>query len=196
MTLSLRRLTFALVPLLALTACGDDDDSSPEAAASTSTAPAAPDDAAEPEVPEDVVVRAVDYAFEGLPEEVPAGTKLSLENGSAEELHELVAVKLPDGEERPAAELVALPEEEQAALSSGPPAMVLLRPPGGAPQIDAVGDGTLTEPGRYLFICAIPTGADPAAYMAAAAESQGGPPDVEGGPPHLTKGMFAEVTVG
>ena len=29
----------------------------------------------------------------------------------------------------------------------------------------------------------------------AAAESAGGPPQVEGGPPHFVNGMFAEVTV-
>jgi hypothetical protein len=61
--------------------------------------------------------------------------------------------------------------------------------------IKAVGDGTLTEKGRYAVICAIPVGADPAAYLAAAQSSQGGPPNVPGGPPHLTQGMFGEITV-
>ena len=58
----------------------------------------------------------------------------------------------------------------------------------------AVGDGTLQEPGRYLVICTIPTGADPAEYLAAEATSNG-PPDVEGGPPHFTHGMYAELDV-
>ena len=71
---------------------------------------------------------------------------------------------------------------------------MLLAPPGeGA--IAAVGDGTLSEPGRYAIICAIPTGADPAEYLAAAAESEGGPPEVPGGPPHFVNGMFAEIVV-
>jgi hypothetical protein len=53
----------------------------------------------------------------------------------------------------------------------------------------------LSEPGRYAVICAIPTGADPAEYLEAAAEAEGGPPEVAGGPPHLAMGMYGEVTV-
>jgi hypothetical protein len=90
---------------------------------------------------------------------------------------------------------VALPEAELGAIiGAAEPATVLLAEPGGE-QIPAVGDGTLTEPGRYLILCAIPTGVDPAVYLKAAAESAGGPPQVEGGPPHFVNGMFAEVTV-
>ena len=63
-------------------------------------------------------------------------------------------------------------------------------------ELSAEGDGTLTEPGRYLVLCAIPTGADPGEYLAAAAASEGGPPEgVAGGPPHFVNGMWAEVTV-
>jgi len=61
-----------------------------------------------------------------------------------------------------------------------------------------VGSPTLTEPGRYALICAIPTGADPQAYrdlFAAPPSDNEGPPDIPGGPPHFTQGMFAELTV-
>ena len=58
-----------------------------------------------------------------------------------------------------------------------------------------VGTGTLAEPGRYLIICAIPTGVDPGEYLTAAAESEGGPPDVPGGPPHFVHGMYGQITV-
>ena len=61
--------------------------------------------------------------------------------------------------------------------------------------INAVGDGTLTEKGRYAVICGIPVGADPAAYLAAVQNARGGPPEVAGGPPHLTRGMYGEITV-
>jgi len=138
-------------------------------------------------------VKATDYAFKDLPKSVKAGTVLSLENTSATELHELVAFKVPDTEKRPVSELLQLPEAELDAIFPGAPATVLLRPPGGE-QINAVGDGTLTEKGRYAVICTIPTGADPAAYLAASQTSDG-PPDVAGGPPHFTKGMFGELTV-
>ena len=70
---------------------------------------------------------------------------------------------------------------------------VLLTAPGGE-QIAAVGDGTLAEPGRYLIMCAIPTGADAEEYLAAAATSDG-PTQVEGGAPHFAHGMFAALIV-
>lgn len=139
-------------------------------------------------------VTAADYSFQNLPEEVDAGTTFKLENSSTKELHELVMFRIPDSETRPVSELVKLPQAEVERLL-GEPAMVLLRPPGEGEQINAVGDGKLTETGRYAVICAIPTGADPAAYLAAAQSSQGGPPNVPGGAPHFVQGMFGEITV-
>jgi hypothetical protein len=44
-------------------------------------------------------------------------------------------------------------------------------------------------------MCAIPTGVDPDVYLQAAAEAAGGPPEVEGGPPHFLHGMAAELIV-
>lgn len=137
-----------------------------------------------------------DYKFENLPKSVKAGSKLTLVNVSTKELHELVAVRIPDTEKRSAAELVKLPESEQEALfPQGPPAVVLLAPPNKAAQITAVGDGTLKEKGRYLVLCDIPTGADPAAYLQAVKAATDGPPQVPGGPPHVAQGMFGELTV-
>ena len=139
-------------------------------------------------------VTAADYSFQNLPKEVSAGTTFKLENSSTRELHELVLLRIPDTETRPVTELVKLPESELGQLFAGDPAMVLLRAPGGE-QVNAVGNGTVTEKGRYAVICGIPTGADPAAYLAAAQSSQGGPPQVTGGPPHFVQGMFGEITV-
>ena len=144
--------------------------------------------------PDPVEVVAVDFHFRDLPERVPAGTQLTLVNEAPSELHEIVALRLPDDEERPVDELVSLPPEEMGDLAEIAPTMVLLAAPGGE-QIAAVGDGTITEPGRYLLICMIPTGIDPDAYLQAAAESEGGPPQLEGGPPHVVHGMFAELIV-
>jgi hypothetical protein len=163
---------------LGLAACGDDD-----------TAAAA-------DAPTTIQVRAVDFSFEDLPERVPAGTTLTLVNDAPTELHELVAVRLPDDEERSVDELVSLPPDELGpTLFAEEPAAVLLAAPGGE-QVAAVGDGTLREPGRYLIMCVIPTGVDPDEYFAAAAESEGGPPQIENaGPPHIAHGMFAELVV-
>lgn len=178
----------AVAALTGLTACGDDattaDTTAATAAASTTGTV----------VDGGVLTIALgDFAFGGLPEAVPAGTKLAVENTSTSELHEIVALRIPDAETRSAAELIALPETELLTAVGPIPATVLLAAPG-APQVTAVGDGTLAEPGRYLIVCAIPTGVDPAEYLAAAAESDG-PPDVPGGPPHFVHGMFAELVV-
>lgn len=58
-----------------------------------------------------------------------------------------------------------------------------------------MGDGTISGPGRYAIVCFIPTGADPAAHLEAAQQPSEGPPQVEGGPPHVANGMFAELEV-
>ncbi|MGK2949992.1 MAG: hypothetical protein ACSLFP_15575 [Acidimicrobiales bacterium] len=167
--------------VVALSACGDDE-AEPRAEESTSTTLGT------------VVIDGVDYAFENVPESVPAGTTLGLRNTSEAELHELVAFQLPDDERRSLDVLLALPPD-QLFPALGEPTTVLLQAPGSDEVIPAVGTGTLTEPGRYLLMCAIPTGADPAEYLAAAAESEGGPPQVAGGPPHFMEGMAALLLV-
>jgi hypothetical protein len=139
-----------------------------------------------------VEVIAVDYAYKGLPETITAGTRLLVHNDAPAELHELIAMRLSDGENRPVPELLELPEDQLDGVFAGEPATVILAPPGedGFP---VVGDGVLEEPGRYVVICAIPTGADPEEYLNAP-EGEG-PPQVDGGPPHFEHGMWAEVVV-
>ena len=168
--------------VMTLGACGDDDSSTDDSATPTTAVAAT------------VAVTASDYAFSGLASEIDAGTKLSLKNSSTKEAHEIVALKLKDGETRPAADLVKLPAAELEALFGGPPAVVIVAPPN-ADGFVALGNGALSAPGRYLVACFIPTGADPQAYLAAAQASQGEPPEVPGGPPHFTQGMYADLTV-
>jgi hypothetical protein len=143
--------------------------------------------------PTDYVVDAVDFSYGQLPDSIVAGSSLGLTNSAPTELHELVAIRLPDTETRSLDEILAT--DPASLLAAGPPALVVLTPPGGE-QIVAVGDGTLTEPGRYAIICMIPTGVDPAVYLEAAAQSNEGPPQVPGaGAPHVAHGMHAELTV-
>lgn len=173
---------------LGLAACGDDDDST--AAADPPPGADGGDDAAGDEV---VEVVAVDFAFEGVPDAIDAGTRLTLRNDAESELHELVAFRLDDDDTRTIEEIMALPPEEmQAALGEAPSTVVLAAPGGDA--IPAVGDGSLTEAGRYALICMIPTGVDPDEYLTAAQTSDG-PPDVGDGPPHIVHGMYAELEV-
>lgn len=166
-----RLLAVALTATLALSACGDDGD--------TAFADGV------------LHIEMDDFTYGDLPQTVPAGTRIEVSNSSDTELHEFVTFRLPDGDEREAAAIIA---DAEALLTSGPPVAVLLAPPGSDEQIPAVGDGTLVEPGRYVILCAIPTGADPGEYLAAAATSEG-PPQVDGGAPHFVNGMFAELTV-
>lgn len=147
----------------------------------------------EPAGPQTIEITASDYSFADLPEVVPAGSTLTLHNDSDLEVHEFVAIRLPDDETRAVSDLVQLPPEEMAALF--PLVKTVLIAPPGEDAVAVVGDGSLSEPGRYAAICVIPTGADPEEYMTAAAESEGGPPEVAGGPPHIVHGMFAEFTV-
>ena len=162
----------AALGVVALSGCGADD------------AAAFDDDVLEVEMN--------DFHYGELPERVQVGTELAVSNAADSELHEFVAFRLADDDERTVEEIME--GDVGAILGGGLPAMVHLAPPGSAEQIIAVGDGTFAEPGRYLILCAIPTGADPAEYLAAAAESEG-PPQVDGGQPHFMNGMHAEIEV-
>lgn len=169
-----------VLALLILGACGSDDSASDQPAAESGP-------------PGVLEITASDYEFHGVPDEITAGTELMLRNDSSAEVHEVVAIRLPDDEKRSIAEIVLLPPEEFGAFF--PLVETVLVAPPGEDGVAVEGTGLFTEPGRYALICVIPTGADPDEYMAAAAAADGGPPDVAGGPPHMTQGMFAELTV-
>ena len=192
MNRTLRTITTATcIGLLGLigTACGEDADADGPDGSPAPTTVADHDDHDDTSI----TIEGVDYGFANVPESVPAGTKLGFSNTSSVELHELVAFRV-DGDV-PMAELLALPPAELEA-TLGAPVTVMLQPPGAPEPIMAVGDGTLVEPGRYVLMCFIPIGADPAEYLAAV-EAAGGkkPEGVAGGPPHFTAGMVAELTV-
>ncbi len=83
------------------------------------------------------------------------------------------------------------PDESEAILEPGL-TTVILAPPGGG-NIVPVGDGTLSEPGRYAILCFIPTGIAPQEYLDAVAAT-GEPPESEL-PPHFVHGMMGEIIV-
>lgn len=168
----LRTAAVLSASLVALAGCGDDEGDA---------------------LPESVEIVASDYAFGDLPARIGPETTLTMRNTSTTEVHELVAFALPDDVDGTAAEILELPEEQLESFLDGPPALVIIAGPGGEPVVP-VGDGTLPNPGRYLVFCAIPTGADPDEFLAAAATSDG-PPDIPGGPPHFLHGMAATVEV-
>lgn len=180
----------ALAFPLALVACGDDDDASATTEPPGTEVPAA--ETQDGELGDVIEVTMVDFAFEGLPATAPVGSRLTVVNAAPDELHEVVVFRLPDDEDRAVGELAALPPDELMS-TLGEPHSVLLAAPGG-PEISAVGDGVLSEPGRYALFCFIPTGADAEEYLEAAATSDGAP-EVDGGAPHFVHGMYAEITV-
>lgn len=109
-------------------------------------------------------IAGVDYAFEGLPDEIPAGHTTIAFTDEGNEEHEIMIVKLADGEDLTLDELLDLPEEE--VFSKVQPVAVTWGAPGetGYTAMDL-------EPGTYFALCNIPIG--------------GG----EQGAPHHTAGM-------
>lgn len=202
----MRRITaLALTGLLlsgVAAACGDDTSVKDTGATATTVqkpedhaTTTAPATSAEGDTKGDGVITAVDYGYEGVQKNYAPGTVLHMKNASHTEVHEMVVFRVPDNEKRTTTELMALPREQLQAAFAGPPAAVIVAPPtlDGFP---VVGDGSVTQPGRYIAFCSIPTGANPSEYMAAAAAAKGGEVHVAGGPPHFVKGMVTEFTVG
>jgi hypothetical protein len=117
-----------------------------------------------------IAVTAIDYGYEGLPEELDGGlTSFALTNDGGE-AHEMVLMKRADGATESLDELLALPEEE--ALAKMQFTGVAFGDPGSTSYVTID-----LEPGTYFVVCFIPVG--------------GG----EEGAPHFTQGMSAEFTV-
>lgn len=131
MKMTRTRYALACLGVVALVACG-----SGAAAETTATTGAAPTESV-------IEVTAVDFGFENLPERIPAGTTLTLVNESAVELHELVAVRLPEEETRTVEELLASPEDLAAYFASV--ATVVIASPGES-GMAVEGTGRLDEP--------------------------------------------------
>jgi hypothetical protein len=114
-------------------------------------------------------VRAVEYAYEGLPDDLDAGPAVfKLENEGVEE-HEIVMFRRNDGVTASLDEILEMPEDQlmQNVTFAG----VAF----GAPGTTAY-TATDLSPGTYFFLCFIPVGgAD--------------------GPPHFMEGMQQTVTV-
>jgi hypothetical protein len=125
-------------------------------------------------------VETQNYAFAGIPAEVPAGTTVINVANNATEIHELALMKIADGETRPVEELMALPEEEVGQLVTEVSFVIAM--PGGANFATAE-----LDPGRYVGICFVPVGATPEALASGA--------PLDDSDAHAMHGMVAEFTV-
>lgn len=119
---------------------------------------------------EQVEITAVEYAFEGVPQTLPAGlASFALTNEGVEE-HEMVVFKRNEGVNEDLEQIMQLPEEQQmekltfTGVTFGGP---------GSTSYAAVD----LEPGTYFLVCFVPVG--------------GG----EDGPPHFMEGMQHTITV-
>ncbi len=172
----------------------------------------AQDDAEMPMDDMTVEVTGVEYAFTGLPESVPAGTTLAFTNGGVE-LHEMVVNRIADGVEETFDELMALNESGVDLEAEGyidmefGNQMVLALP--GQTSEDSI---TLEQEGRYVVLCFIPTGLEPAKLaefgvdittLGADTDPADLPVEAQAyleetmttGVPHLMNGMIQEFTV-
>ena len=122
-----------------------------------------------------VEVRAVDFAFEGVPETLPAGRVGFNFTNDGDELHEMVVFRINEGVDLSFEEILQQPQQEaedQIAFIGA-----VFGPPG---EIDA--EVMELEPGRYGIACFVPMGTTDPERRA-------------DGPPHFTEGMFAEFSV-
>jgi hypothetical protein len=119
----------------------------------------------------DLEVSGIDFAFEGIPDEIDAG-RVSIEftnDTEHAEPHEMLLMKRVDGADEPVTELLELPEEE--LFGKVVPTAVAYADDAGGTNVALVD----LEPGAYIAICMIPTEGD--------------------GPPHAVNGMVDEFTV-
>lgn len=140
--------------------------------------------AGEPEG-EPIKVSAREYAFEGLPGEVPAGPFTFTLSNKGKEIHELHLYRLADGAGT-AQELQGLPdgdlleELESVGITSANPGD------------DGSFDAELSA-GRYLAVCFVPVGTTPDEGHSGH-EMQGEAHEL-GPDAHFRMGMSAEITV-
>lgn len=119
----------------------------------------------------DLDVRGVDFAFDGIPDEVRAG-RISIEftnDTETDEPHEMLLMKRVDGADEPVSELLEMSEEE--LFGKVTPTAVAYADDAGGSNVALID----LKPGAYIAICMIPTHGD--------------------GAPHAINGMVDEFTV-
>ena len=133
----------------------------------------------------DITVQGVDYAFAGIPDDVPAGSALGFRN-VGNEVHEMQVFRINDDVAQTLPELLALPQEEAMKL------VTMVGFTFAAPGEDGEDVVTVEEPGIYGMACFIPVGT-----REMPEESPGASPaaSMGSGPPHFAVGMLKTFTV-
>jgi hypothetical protein len=128
---------------------------------------------------ESVTITATEYKFDGT-DALEGGGHFSVNfENHGKELHELHVARLAEGETRTIEELFADPNAESSTTEVGH----AFACPGSVAEMAGV---DMSEPGRYIVVCFIPTGATP----------ETDPADFGTlGPPHAMQGMAVEIDV-
>jgi hypothetical protein len=121
-----------------------------------------------------------EYAFEGMPDQVDAGTLLVKFDNVGTEVHEAAFFAISDAATAPLSDLVKLPPEQAANVATYVGGTYALPDGSSYTTVDV-------EDGRYGIMCFVPKGLTPDAL------ESGEEPD---GEPHYTEGMLAEFRVG
>ncbi len=120
-------------------------------------------------------VTATEYAYDGIPDELPTGYHVINFANEGQEQHEMFAFRINDGVTESLSELFELPEDQ--IFGKITPLNASFASPGNT----ETSSWNLTDAGSYAVVCFIPVG------------SVG---DTEGeGPPHFFEGMIQEFTV-
>lgn len=189
-TRSIVAASFAL--LLTVPAVAQTDEASPQAEETAASGPT-------------VEVIGVEYAFEGLPTSVPAGTTLTLTNEGVE-VHELTVVRFGDDVTETLEDLMGPGRDP---ISEGLVEVVTTEPVIALPGTTAEVFVTLDREGRYVAACFLPVGLVPEQLEELGVDpttmgpETSYPPETEarleelfgGAPPHAALGMFQEFTV-
>jgi plastocyanin len=179
------RIAVSLLIIVTLAACSSTGAPAPSG---TVVSPAtSPGNSTESPTPGDsaIEVTGVEYAYQGVPEMVPAGTVVSFFN-AGEEVHQIVAVRRNEGVTTSLDELLAMPEGESNKL------VTFLDIAVAGPGETAPNTITLDQPGSYIFVCFIPVGTTALPSLAPGATPNADTlPD---GKPHFLEGMVAEFS--
>lgn len=194
-----RAVLLAAALALLLAACGGAADETGDA---TEPEPEPEVEASEPAAVEsepaeavaaDATITGVDYAFEVG--DISAGDTVEFVNGSEDEAHEMVVMKVTD-------DTVTLDDITQLLQEDpeGPPPEFLEETGFAFAMPGETAEDTVTlDAGRYLLLCFIPTNAPPdvVAQMMQASEQPDIPSEVEAelGPPHAVQGMVDLIEV-
>ena len=177
------RLCAALVVMTALVAgCGDDDDDG-EAASGSASEETETTEEEEPSSGETdgeaIEVSAIDFAFEGLPEEIPGGNVTVHLANEGKAPHEIAFINIGDE-----ANAEGFFDDFGPVIQGGAPWPDYVSNVAGANEAEPGDDFTATyqlAPGTYMVFCAL-TGTPE-------------DPESEEAPPHFTQGMQQLVTV-